>query len=402
VSEDGPGTGYRVAATGTAPDDPELADAAARWRSAYVHIPFCRRRCPYCDFAVVTPSETDRPVEAYVDAVIAEIAMEPEWGALDAVNLGGGTPSTLDPASLRRILTALGERFGLNPGAEVSIETNPEDVTPALAEALVATGFTRISLGVQSFDAAVLGVLGRRHDRRQAETAVAAVRGAGFGSVSIDLIFGAAGETQAMWRATLAAALALAPDHLSAYGLTVEPGTALSRQVAAGGPRPDPDVQADAYEHLVAAVAGTGLVHYEVSNFAAPGHVCRYNLSTWAQGEYLAFGLGAHGHRDGVRRRNVRRLEAYLDRIAAGNRPEAGTVRQDDWGREQERVLLGIRRRAGVVAGVAGTAVWESGEGERLGTAGVLRCEGERLVVTRPLLTDAVSRAVLSLSPGEC
>jgi oxygen-independent coproporphyrinogen-3 oxidase len=343
---------------------------------------------------VVTPSETDRPVEVYVDAVIAEIGMEPEWGALDAVNLGGGTPSTLEPASLRRILTALDERFGLAAGAEVSIEANPEDVTPALAEALVAIGFTRISLGVQSLDTAVLGVLGRRHDRRQAETAVAAVRGAGFGSVSIDLIFGAAGETQASWRATVAAAVALAPDHLSAYGLTVEPGTALSRQVAAGEPSPDPDVQADDYEHLVAAVAATGLVHYEVSNFAAPGHVCRYNLSTWAQGEYVAFGLGAHGHRDGVRRRNVRRLEAYLDRVAAGSRPEAGAVRQDDWGREQERVLLGIRRRAGVVAGVAGTAVWEAGEGARLATAGVLACDGDRLVVARPLLTDAVSRAV--------
>ena len=351
---------------------------------------------------MVTPSETNRPVAAYVDAVVAEIAMEPEWAPLDAVNLGGGTPSTLDPPSLERILAALGDRFGFVPGAEVSIEANPEDVTPALAEALVDMGFNRISLGVQSLDAAVLGALGREHDRRQAETAVAAVRSAGFRSVSIDLIFGAAGETQASWRATMAAALDLSPDHLSAYGLTVEPGTALSRQIAAGGPSPDPDVQADDYEHLVEAVAGTGLVHYEVSNFAAPGHVCRYNLSTWAQGEYVAFGLGAHGHRDGVRRRNLRRLEAYLDRIADGNRPEAGTVRQDDWGREQERVLLGLRRRAGVAAGVAGMGLWESEEGERLAVAGVLRRDADRLVVTRPLLTDAVSRAVLSLSPREC
>lgn len=385
-----------------APDDPRLADAAGTWRSAYVHIPFCRRRCPYCDFAVVTPAESTRPVDAYVEAVVSEVAMEPEWGPLDAVNLGGGTPTTLAPDSLARIVAALVDRFGLAPGAEISIEANPEDVTPALAAALVAAGFTRISLGMQSLDDAILGVLGRAHDRRQAEAGVAAVRQAGFDSVSIDLIFGAAGETPDSWRDTVAGALSLAPDHLSAYGLTVEPGTALSRGIAAGAPAPDPDVQADDYEHLVDAAAGTGLVHYEVSNFAAPGHVCRYNLSTWAQGEYLAFGLGAHGHRDGTRRRNVRRLEAYLDRIAAGTRPEAGSVRQDGWGREQERVLLGIRRRAGVVSGVAGDALWASDEGGRLAAAGVLVRAGGRLVVARPLLTDAVSRAVLSLSPREC
>ena len=219
--------------------------------------------------------------------------MEPAWGPLDAVNLGGGTPTSLDPPQLARILTALADRFGIAPGAEVSIEANPEDWDPGRWADLVAGGFTRISLGVQSFDPTVLGALGRAHGAGQAAAAVAGARQVGFRSVSLDLVFGAAPEDPASWGDTVARALALEPDHLSAYALTVERGTELSRMVAAGTvPAPDPDEQADAYELLIEAATGAGLVHYEVSNFARPGHPCRYNLGTWAQGEYLGFGLG--------------------------------------------------------------------------------------------------------------
>ena len=226
-------------------DDPVLADHAASWRSAYVHVPFCRRRCPYCDFAVVTPQE--RPagstVGDYVDALLAEIDMEPPWRPLDAVNFGGGTPTTLDAADVERVLAALQERFGLAADAEVSIEANPEDLTAAYAARLAAARVNRISLGVQSFDPAVLAALGRAHSPEQSARAVAACRKAGIASISVDLIFGTAGESVDSWSETVAQALALEPDHLSAYALTIERGTALSRAVAAGAASPDPDVQ---------------------------------------------------------------------------------------------------------------------------------------------------------------
>ena len=390
-----------VKAETSAPDSPDLADAAAEWRSAYVHIPFCRRRCPYCDFAVVTPEEAPAgsSVAGYVEAVAAEIEMEPSWQPLAAVNFGGGTPTALDPALLGRILEALEARFGIAGGAEISVEANPEDVTPSLAADLVMSGVTRLSLGVQSFDSEVLRTLGRLHQPDDARSAFAAARGAGIRSISIDLIYGTPGESGESWVGTVGAALELEPHHLSAYALTVERGTELSRRVGAGAPAPDPDDQADKFEHVAAMAAAAGLVHYEISNFALAGHPCRYNLATWAQGEYVAFGLGAHGHRDGVRRRNVRRLDAYLERIAAGQRPEAGAERLEPWPRELERVMLGLRRRAGVVAGPAGDALLGSPQGRRLVAAGVVRRSGRRLLVLRPLLSDEVNRAVLALTP---
>ncbi len=383
------------------PDAADLVDQAASWRVAYVHVPYCRRRCPYCDFAVVTPEEAPAgsSVEQYVDALLAEIAMEPEWGPLDAVNFGGGTPSTLEPHLVARVLDALAGRFGLAAGAEISLEANPEDVTARFSEGICAAGVNRLSLGVQSFDEEVLRSLGRAHTPAEVRTAVAAARGAGMGSISIDLIFGTPGESVESWRHTVAGALRLDPDHLSTYALTVERGTELSRAVAAGSPAPDADDQADKYELAAEAATAAGLIHYEVSNFARPGYGCRYNLATWAQGEYAAFGLGAHGHRNGTRRRNVRRLDVYLERVASGRRPEAGREPIAGWSRELERVMLGLRRRAGVVPGAAGAALLASDEGRRLVAAGVLAASPDRLRVARPLLTDAAVRALLGLAP---
>lgn len=385
------------------PDSPALADAAASWRAAYVHVPFCRRRCPYCDFAVVTSEEApgDGAISRYVDAIVAEVDMEPPWAPLDAVNFGGGTPSALPPTDLGCILDVIRNRFGTNVDAEISIEANPEDWADGFG-ILLEMGFTRISWGVQSFDSGVLQSLGRSHTPEQAKTAVCSSKRFGFSSVSVDLIFGTPGESVAAWAETVDEALALEPHHLSLYGLTVERGTGLSRAVAAGAPAPDPDDQAEKYEIAIGKAERAGLVHYEVSNLAVPGHACRYNLSTWGQGEYIAFGLGAHGHRRGVRRRNVRKLDAYLERVAVGDRPEAGAERVSGWSAEQERLLLGLRRRAGVAVGGGGSALLASAEGRRLVAAGVLAVRNGRLVVAEPLLTDEVSVAVLSLSPGEC
>lgn len=383
------------------PDAISLAEEAAGWRSAYVHVPFCRRRCPYCDFAVVTPDEMPkrRSIDEYVAALLREIGMEPPWQPLHAVNLGGGTPSTLPPSDIARIIEALRGRFGILDDAEISIEANPEDITPESAEALAAAGVDRVSLGIQSFDDEVLATLGRLHDGAGAAAAVGACRAAGFRSVSVDLIYGSAVESPASWERTVRRALDLEPDHLSAYALTVELGTELSRSVRAGAPAPDPDRQADMYEIVVRSAREAGLVHYEISNFAMAGHHCRYNLATWAQGDYVAFGLGAHGHRAGMRRRNVRRLDRYLEMVSAGTRPQAGADLVAGWAREQERLLLGLRRRAGVVAGSGGEQLLASSHGQRLVTAGVMGLTGDRLVVHRPLLTDEVNRSVLSLTP---
>lgn len=386
-------------ATGPA-DSAPLADRAAGWSAAYVHVPFCSRLCPYCDFAVVTgrDSETSR----YVDALCREITMEPEWRPLDAVYIGGGTPSRLPVEELRKVVGALRDRFGLTEACEVSLEANPEDWTWELAALLTEAGFTRVSFGVQSFDPEVLESLGRQHSPQQAAQAVRQAQDAGFRSVNIDLIFGTPGEQTESWTASLDQALALEPDHLSAYALTVERGTALSRAITAGASGPDPDVQADDYEIAQRRCAEAGLDRYEVSNWARTDHACVYNLVTWARGEYLAFGSGAHGHRADTRRRNIRRLDAYLDRVERGVRPEQGRETLDEWGREQERLLVGLRRAAGVVSGRGGAALLASGWGRRLQEAGVIHLEGDRLAVRRPLLTDEVARAVLALQPGEC
>ena len=384
-------------------DAVEAADPAACERAAYVHIPFCRRRCPYCDFAVVAPGDVfadDLPglTARYLAALGDEIDMEPDWQPLDAINFGGGTPSAVGARAIGDLIARLERRFGIDPAAEISVEVNPEDVTEELIGGLAAAGVNRVSLGIQSFDDQVLVSLGRAHTADEAATALAACLQ--HFHVGVDLIFGTPGETLDSWQATVAQALEPYPHHLSAYALTVETGTELWKQVRSGSAAPDPDDQADKYEHVQQVAGAANLVQYEVSNFARPGHACRYNLSTWGQGEYLGFGLGAHGHRAGVRRRNVRSIAAYLAAVAAGQPPEAG--REVDPDPEMERLILGLRRTCGVDLGAyAGVADRDPGI-RRLVAAGAVDVEHGRLRVLRPLLTDEVGATVLSLSPGEC
>lgn len=370
-------------------------EQAATERAAYVHVPFCHRRCPYCDFAVVDMERESSPVARYVDAIVAEIGMAESWGPLHAVNLGGGTPSILSALMVGRILDALRHQFGITDDAEVSIEANPEDITARQANELVAVGINRMSLGVQSFDDRVLSLLGRSHTAAEAAAAVANARNAGVTTTNLDLILGMPAESLDSWKRTVHTAVGLETEHISAYALTVELGTELSRSVAAGAPGPDPDDQADKYEVLQEALT---LGHYEVSNWAQPGHECRYNLTTWAQGEYDAFGMGAHGHRNGIRTRNYRRLDLYLDLVERGERPVQGSEQLDEWRREKERLFLGLRLRSGIRCGPAGEALLATEVGERFVDAGVIARLGERLVVQRPLLTDAVAREVLGLN----
>ncbi len=381
------------------PPPPPGEDDGIDRLAAYVHIPFCARVCPYCDFAVVAGK--DESTDRYFAALGAEIEMEPSAGSLASVFIGGGTPSRVSRDLLAGVVERLAGRFGLADDAEISLEANPEDWTPEVAAGLVAAGVNRVSFGVQSFDDAVLGELGRLHTAGDARVVVGMARAAGFASVSLDLIFGSPLESVESWRHTVESAIALEPDHVSTYALTVERGTELSRMVAAGAPAPDPDDQADKYQLARALLTEVGFGHYEVSNYARPGHECIYNLNTWAQGDYLAFGLGAHGHRAGVRRRNVRRLEAYLEMLEDGRRPEAGTESITGWDAELERVFLGLRMRSGVAAGAVGDVLASDPDGQALISAKKLEVTEGRICVLDPLFTDSVARVVLGLKPVE-
>ncbi|HSM44393.1 MAG TPA: radical SAM family heme chaperone HemW [Acidimicrobiia bacterium] len=372
---------------------PEAADGFVDSPAAYVHIPFCSAICPYCDFAVVAGK--DHLVGRYVDAVCAEIDAERGWRPLESVYFGGGTPSHVDPGHLERIMAALSAKHGITAGAELSLEANPEDFSAERAAQLLAAGFNRVSFGAQSFDSEVLASLGRRHVGADIARSVAAARAAGFGNVSIDLIFGTPGEPTESWLRSLRTGIALEPDHMSCYALTVEPGTPLGRSVRDGAPSPDPDIQADRYELADRELTAAGLDRYEVSNWARPGNECRYNLTVWAQGEYVAYGNGAHGFRDGRRYRNHRRLDAYIDRVETGRSPRAGADRIEDWDAEIDRLFVGLRRRVGVSSGPGTETLLAADEGTALLEAGVISEENGRVVVTKPLLTDAVLRSVL-------
>jgi oxygen-independent coproporphyrinogen-3 oxidase len=385
------------------PDDVRLADTARGWRSAYIHIPFCLRRCPYCDFAIVDESSAGRSdIDRYVDAVVAEIGMESPFGPLDAVNFGGGTPTRLDAGQLGSILDVINDRFSLSRGVEVSLEANPEDWSPEFASRLVAAGFTRVSIGAQSFDDQVLTALGRNHDAATIASVVRTAREAGFGSVSIDLIFGHPCETSASWEHSVRSALSLEPDHMSTYSLTVEPGTVLSRDVLGGSPAPDPDVQASRYERFIELAEPEGMIRYELSNHARSGHVCRYNLATWSHAEYVAFGLGAHDHRSKRRGRNHRRLDRYLADVEGGIRPRIGVEEIDRSTADGDRLMLGLRLAAGLPLDPVVQRFVDSDPGQRLLDAGVMAVVLDRLVVTKPMLTDAVVREALSVSSSDC
>jgi putative oxygen-independent coproporphyrinogen III oxidase len=363
---------------------------------AYVHIPFCGAVCPYCDFAVV--AGRDDQLERYAAAVVTEIGRDEPFRKLDSIYFGGGTPSRMPPELMGQIVSALEDRHGIASGAEISLEANPEDFTDTTGVGLIDAGFNRISFGAQSFDDRVLLQLGRRHGPDQIEVAVATARAAGFTNLSVDLIYGTPGETHASWAESLERTVAAQPDHVSCYALTVEPGTPLGRQVKAGAPAPDPDVQADRFEMAERYLTAGGLTRYEVSNWSRPGRECVYNSTVWDQGEYVAYGNSAHRFRGGVRSRNLARLDGYLDAIESGRTVVAGS---DPllFGAEREidRLFVGLRRTVGAELGVGGQALLDSEDGRRLLQARVIVASDGWIRVERPLLTDEVLRCVLAL-----
>jgi putative oxygen-independent coproporphyrinogen III oxidase len=334
------------------------ADGAdARAFGVYLHVPFCRVRCGYCDFNTYTAPElrgvkqSDYASQAvqevrFAGSALRESGIPPRPAS--TVFLGGGTPTLLPVDDLIRMLDAVRDTWGIAEGAEVTTEANPDSVDDAYLRALAAGGFTRVSFGMQSAVPRVLATLERTHDPARIAPVVRGARAAGL-EVSLDLIYGTPGETIDDWRTSLEQAIAQEPDHLSAYALIVEPGTKLARQIRRGEvPEPDEDLQADMYELADAMLGAAGYEWYEVSNWARDGRRSRHNLAYWQGHDWWGIGPGAHSHVGGVRWWNVKHPAAYADRVLAGASPGAGRESLDDATREVERVLLGARIRDGL------------------------------------------------------
>lgn len=371
--------------------------SSPRTLCAYVHVPYCLRRCGYCDFNTYSNLLLGPGVEGYAAALLREVglyapdcsgsvaesqggghqggghedggvggghedgvggvgpggvgAVNQDGRALTSVFFGGGTPTVLPAADLVRVLRGLSETFGLAPDAEVTTEANPDTVAPQYLEALAAGGFTRVSFGMQSAIPAVLATLDRTHQQQHLVAGVRAARAQGL-EVSVDLIYGTPTESLADWRASLDAALELGVDHVSCYALVIEPGTALGRALAQGEiPPVDPDDQADKYELADEVLSAAGLEWYEISNWARPGHECRHNLAYWQNQDWYGFGPGAHSHLGSMRFWNLRHPAKWIQSLRAGHRPVDGQEIITGESARLEKLLLNLRLRQGLDLG---------------------------------------------------
>ena len=388
-----------------------VAGADARNLGVYVHVPFCRVRCGYCDFNTYTSDELrGARRDDYADQAIAELQQASV--VLDAAGLpprkvstvffGGGTPTMLPASDLVRMLDGVRQVWGIRPGAEVTTEANPDSVDADYLAALAAAGFTRISFGMQSAVRKVLATLERTHDPERIPLVVEWAREAGL-DVSLDLIYGTPGESLDDWRTSLESAIAQRPDHLSAYALIVEDGTKLARQIRRGEiAEPDDDLAADMYELADRLLSDAGFGWYEVSNWASGDgaeHRSRHNLAYWQGHDWWGVGPGAHSHVGGVRWWNVKHPAAYAERIAAGQSPAAGRETLDAVTRRVERILLSVRILEGMPIG-------ELGPDGRMAVAGLIADEliqpsaalhGTVVLTLRGrLLADAVVRRLLA------
>lgn len=371
----------------------------------YVHVPFCASRCGYCDFTTYTAPElagaagVDRAT--FAEHLAGEVSLArrilgDREVRVATVFVGGGTPTLLTPGALGAILRRIDDEFSLVPGAEVTVEANPDSVTPDSLGSLRAAGFTRISFGMQSAVPHVLAALDRTHTPGGALRAVAWARAAGFESISLDLIYGTPGESLADWAATVDAALSAGVGHVSAYALIVEPGTRLAAAVRRGTMEaPDDDLMADMYDLADERFGAAGLAWYELSNWALPGQECAHNVAYWRGDDWWGAGPGSHSHVAGTRWWNVKHPSAYVARLAAGQSPAAGREVLDPATRAVEDVMLGIRMAEGIA--VDRLAPRGRAEAPGLVAEGLANLVAGRLVLTRPgrLLADAVVRRLV-------
>lgn len=348
-------------------------------RHAYVHVPFCARRCSYCDFAITVSSRV--PVDEYLEALRSELALRyrdaTSW-TLDTLYFGGGTPSRLGGTGIARAIAIIRQFATLAPGCELTVEANPDDVAPDAVRAWRDAGVNRLSLGAQSFHLPALEWMHRTHDAAQIPRAMETARAAGLDNISLDLIYALPAALGRDWESDVRMALALAPAHLSLYGLTVELATPLAHwrdrgEVVEGGE----DRYAEEFLLAHDALTGVGFEHYEVSNFARPGRRSRHNGCYWSGAPYAGLGPSAHEF-DGTQRRwNVRNYSAWLARVAAGQEPREGGEELTPENRDVERVYLGLRTTDGIRIGAA-----EAEEVRPWVTAGWAAIDGEQLRLT--------------------
>ncbi len=336
--------------------------------SLYVHIPFCETKCPYCDFNTYAGIEPLIP--EYVDALIKEARF---WGdalslhrspAVSTVFFGGGTPSYLPPGDIARILDEVRSAFHLATTAEITLESNPGDISAERVEAWLKAGINRLSIGVQSLDDGLLQLLGRRHTAREALAAHKAARNGGLSSINLDLMYGLPYQTLDQWRATLGKALEDRPEHISMYSLTLEEGTPLEASVRQGKvPYPDPDLGADMYQLAMKLGQDAGYNHYEISNWARPGRECLHNLTYWRNQPYLGIGPGAHSYLNGYRFSNLRSPRRYIQLAGALTSAKVDPAALEEYGlldmvetiderlEKAETMMLGLRLSEGISQG---------------------------------------------------
>ena len=314
----------------------------------YLHIPFCKTRCIYCDFCSTTRTELKK---RYVDALCRELETRRDYlphEPVRTVYLGGGTPSLLDEGDFRRIFHTLDTAYGLQAAEEITLEVNPDDISDGYADMLAGLPFNRVSMGIQTFDDSTLRLLNRRHTARQAMEAVEHMRRAGFGNLSIDLIYGLPGETDERWRRDLEQAIALDVEHISAYHLTYEEGTPLYRMLQAHRvSEVDEDSSLRFFGTLIDTLAAAGYVHYEISNFCKPGRHSRHNSSYWQGIPYLGCGPSAHSFNTRSRQWNEADPEKYIAGMEQGTRPFY-TEQLDNDTRYNEYVMTRLRTRQGI------------------------------------------------------
>jgi oxygen-independent coproporphyrinogen-3 oxidase len=389
------------------PETPPLRDFGGGPFGIYIHVPFCATRCGYCDFNTYTAGElgSSASPQSWMAGLRGELSMAARlFGELPSpqpevstVFVGGGTPSLLGGDGLAQVLDVVRANFSLVADAEVTTESNPESTSPKFFDRLRAAGFTRVSLGMQSAAEHVLKVLDRTHTPGRAAAAAREARVAGFEHVNLDLIYGTPGETDADLDVSLDAVLAAGVNHVSAYSLVVEDGTALARRVRRGElAAPDDDVLAARYERIDARLTAAGLRWYEVSNWAATDSArCRHNLGYWDGGDWLGAGPGAHSHLGGVRWWNVKHPARYADRVGVGVLPAADWEELTAEERHTERVMLAVRLRTGLPLSDLDAAGRRAAD--RVIADGLGEVSGDRLVLTDRgrLLADAVVRALL-------
>lgn len=338
--------------------------APGRPLSIYVHVPFCASRCGYCDFNTYTATELGDSVSraTFHEVLASEVRLAAQAlgrREVSTVFFGGGTPTLIGANALGEVLASIREEFALAPDAEITTEANPDSVDEATLANLRASGFTRISFGMQSTAAHVLRVLDRTHTAGRSLAMARAARAAGFEHVNLDLIYATPGESDDDLRRTLDDVIEADVDHVSAYSLIVEDGTPLARRIGRGElPMPDDDVAAGRYEIIDEALAAAGLGWYEVSNWSRPGGECRHNIAYWRSDDWWGVGPGAHSHVDGVRWWNAKHPRTYADALAAGASPEAGREVLTDDDKRVERVMLALRMREGLAASEVSDEGW--------------------------------------------